>query len=208
MDAVMDAQQKSQVLVARAQKGDRAAFDELAERYRDRIASLIEARLGEGLRRRVDTEDLVQEVLLRAFSCLSQFRWSGNEALFRWLSTIARHVIYEVARREKRELILPSEGHLEARELSPSRIVGRDDRFERLKAAMDGLKPEYHEVILLARIRRLPMRDVAERMGRTPDAVAQLLRRALYALKCDFGSTESLGLPDRSLLDEEGPPDE
>ena len=48
---------------------------------------------------------------------------------------------------------------------------------------------------------------VAERMGRTPNAITLLLRRALEKLKSEFGDTESLSLPDRSLLDGEGSDD-
>ena len=199
----MDKQDRSQVLVARAQEGDRAAFDELVDRYRARVASLLRARLGGYLRTRVDVEDLLQEVFLRAFSCLTQFRWSEDEALFRWLSTIAGNVVHEIARIEKRELLLPSDENLDTREVSPTRAFARHDRFDRLRTALDGLKPEYREVILLARIQRLPIKDVADRIGRPPRATTQLLLRALKKLKSSFGDTESLSLPDRSLLDEE-----
>ena len=81
--------------------------------------------------------------------------------------------------------------------------MGRAERFDRLKVALDTLKPDHREVILLARIRRLPIEDVAKRMGRSPDAVGHLLRRAIQKLKISFGDTDSFRLPDRSLLDEE-----
>ena len=160
------------------------------------------------LRSRLDIDDLLQEVFLRACSSLPRFQWSGEESFFRWLSGIARNVVHEAARREKRELILPLEGQLEAPDLSGSRALAREYRFERLKAAIGRLKPEHRDVILLARIQRLPIREVAERLGRTPDAAVQLLRRALKSLKGEFGDTESLGLPDRSLLEEGLPPEE
>lgn len=201
----MDRQERSQILVERARAGDRVAFDRLAQRYRGRVAALLEARLGEVLRRRVAVDDLLQEVFLRAFSSLERFRWTEEEAFFRWLATMVRHVVHEVARREKRELLLPSDEEIQERGVSASRALEREERFERLEAAMERLKPEHREVILLARIRRLPIREVAERMGRSPDAIAQLLRRALSKLRGEFGDTESLGLPDRSLLGEEAP---
>ncbi len=203
MGIVMEQQDSSRILVSRAQEGDRAAFDQLVERYRPRIATLLRARLGEYLRARVDVDDLIQEVLLRAFSSLPQFRWSEDEAVFRWLSTIARNVVYEVARREKRDILLPSDEDLAASEAGASRIAERRERFDRLHSALQRLKSDHREVILLARIRRLPIREVAGRMDRTPDAIAQLLRRALQKLKSEFGDTESLSLPARSLLDPE-----
>ena len=199
----MDEQRVSQVLVTRAQGGDREAFDELAERYRGRIAALISSRLGDQLARRVDMNDLLQEVFLRAFSSLPRFHWSGDEAFFRWLSVIARHVLQETARREGRELLLPSDEDLTSNGVSPARALVRRERMACLKTALDALKPEHRKVILLARVRRLPVREVAEQMDRTPKATTQLLLRALEKLKEAFGDTESLSLPDESLLDEE-----
>lgn len=208
MDTVMETQDAAEILVRKAQAGDRKAFERLAEGHRGRVASLLRARLGEVLRSRLDIDDLLQEVFLRACSHLRDFQWSGDDSFFRWLSGIARNVVHEAARREKRELILPLDDRLEAPLLSGSRALAREDRFERLKAAIGRLKPEHRDVILLARIRRLPMGEVAERLGRTPDAAVQLLRRALKSLKDEFGDTESLGLPDRSILKEGLPPGE
>jgi DNA-directed RNA polymerase specialized sigma24 family protein len=52
----------------------------------------------------------------------------------------------------------------------------------------------------MARIERLSIGQIAERMGRSPDAVKQLLSRALKQLRQSFGNTESLHLPtDRRL---------
>jgi hypothetical protein len=41
--------------------------------------------------------------------------------------------------------------------------------------------------------------EIAKRMGRSPNAVAQVLGRALEKLKAEFGDTESLSLPAASL---------
>ncbi len=48
------------------------------------------------------------------------------------------------------------------------------------------------------------MREIAERMNRSEEAVRQLLARALKKLKAGFGDTESLHLPDSSLTKGEG----
>ncbi len=202
MTNIMDTQERSHILVKKAQAGDRDAFGELFERYRERVAGLAQKRLGARLKRRVDEEDVVQEVMLRAFASLSHFRWSDGEAFFRWLSGIVGNVVHEAARAEKRDLLIPSDT-IPADYVSNSRAMGRAERFDRLKVALDTLKPDHREVILLARIRRLPIEDVAKRMGRSPDAVGHLLRRAIKKLKIRFGDTDSFRLPDRSLLDEE-----
>jgi RNA polymerase sigma-70 factor (ECF subfamily) len=202
MDALMEDHDKSQILVEKAQTGDRAAFDALVERYQDRVRAFLQSQLGDYLRTRVDIEDLLQEVLLRAFRCLPRFRWSGDDAFLRWVSRIARNHVYEVARREGKVLVLPCDEGIVAEGDPPSHALRRSERFDRLKKTLGNLKPHYREVIELARIRRLPIREVAARMGRTPPATSQLLQRALQELKAQFGETDSLSLPDRSLLDE------
>lgn len=207
MDAVMDREIDARELVSRARDGDRAAFEELVDRYRGRIAAFLRSRLGEELSRRVDMEDLLQEVFLRAYTSLGRFHWAGDDAFFRWLSVIARHAIHEAARRHGRELLLPSDADLSSAEISPFRVLRRAERMARLRMALDRLKPAHREVILLARIQRLPVREVAERMGRSPNATTQLLLRALEKLKAAFGDTESLSLPDERLIEETGAED-
>ena len=75
----------------------------------------------------------------------------------------------------------------------------RDERFERLESALNCLTKDHREVIIFARIQGLPIKEIAERMSRSPDAVSMLLLRALRELKSYFGSTESFHLPQRSL---------
>ena len=75
----------------------------------------------------------------------------------------------------------------------------RGERVDRLKAAMHRLSADHREVIHLARIQKLPFKEIATRMNRSPGAVKVLLLRALRELKRSFGETESLHLPDRSL---------
>ena len=53
-------------------------------------------------------------------------------------------------------------------------------------------------------IEGLKIKEIAERMNRSPAAVKQLLSRALVKLKASFGETESLHLPDRELRGEGG----
>ena len=82
---------------------------------------------------------------------------------------------------------------------SPSRSLRREERFERLQKALDALPPDYREVVVLARLKGLKMKEIAARMERSVFSVTHLLSRALDSLKGAFGDTESLGLPPRRL---------
>jgi RNA polymerase sigma factor (sigma-70 family) len=75
----------------------------------------------------------------------------------------------------------------------------RNERFERLREALDALSPDQREVIVLSRIEGLPVLEIAKRMERSPQAVYQLLWRAMKKLKVLFGETESLTLPHRTI---------
>lgn len=208
-------------LLERAQSGDRAAFDGLVAPHRDRLESLIRLRLGKRLRQRLDAEDVVQETLLKAYGSMGSFQWQSEAAFFRWLATIAEHVLHDLERQHLlsqkaaagREVRL--EGPLQGGDcssstselgdllaksgVSPSRAFRRDERFTRLERAIDELSPEHREVLLLTRIQGVPVEEVAQQLGKSRGAVSMLILRALRELKAAFGHTDSLHLPEKSL---------
>ncbi len=187
------------VLVEKANAGDRTAFDTLCRRYRPRLEGLIRLRLGPDLRQRVEVDDILQETLLKAFECAPRLPARDEQAFLGWLGKTAHHVILNQARRHRVRQMEPVEDRVLGKDATPSRSMAREERFERLQAALDGMTPEYREVILLTRIEGLRLKEVAERMERTPAAVAKLLTRALRQLREKFGVTESFHLPDRAL---------
>ena len=67
------------LLVESAQAGERSAFDELAERYRDRLQSFIRSRLGARMVKIESLEDIQQETWLRVFQSMERFQWKGLE---------------------------------------------------------------------------------------------------------------------------------
>ncbi len=188
-------------LILKAQGGDRRAFGELVEQHRGRLTALIHARLGPCLRNRVEIEDVLQEALLTALKSVDRFQYQEPDSFFRWLCGITVNVIYKVAAREKRKLLMPLDSDPASDEVSPSRAGQRNERFDRLQASLSSLSPDHRQVILLARVERLPIKEVALRMNRSPEAVTQLLWRALRKLKESFGSTDSFHLPARRLED-------
>ena len=185
-------------LVRKAKLGDRAAFDALVERHRARLEAFIDPRLGRQLRPKIGVEDVLQDTFLRAFRSLDRFSMKDEESLCRWLCGIAEHVILYAAQKYQHERT-PIHRDLPGGDPSPTKMARRNERFERLRGALADLGAEHREVILLARIERLKIKEIAERMSRSQDAVKQLLARALRKLKSAFGDTESLHLPDRSL---------
>lgn len=188
-------------LIDHARAGDRDAFGRLFANHADRLEYFVRLRLGEHLRRFVDVEDVLQEAALRACRSLERFRWQGDGSFLRWLKSIAEHVVLESASRAGRRLAVPLEQEKADSETSQETLMRRDERFERLQAAFDNLSADHRRVILLARLQKMPLKVVAEKIGRTESATKQLLWRALQQLRSGFGETESLQLPDRPLVD-------
>jgi RNA polymerase sigma-70 factor, ECF subfamily len=187
----------SEALIQQAGSGDRVAFGQLVERYRERLRNLVVARLGSALRGDVEAQDIIQETFLKGLENIARFDWRGEDSFLPWLGTIAENIIRKKARSRARRPVSELTLDLPASGTNPSRRLRREDRFERLQRALDTLPEDYREVVRLSRIEGLKIDEMAERMGRSTAAVKQLLFRALRRLRESFGDTESLHLPDR-----------
>ena len=184
-------------LIKLAQSGDARAFQELATEYRARTEAVIRAKFAGALTRE-DIDDVLQETFLRAFRGIASFTWQGEDSYFRWLSGIAVNVAHKSCERRKRDGPALDQDPVDSVS-SQSKAIQREERFDRLQAAMDDLSPEYRQVLLLVRVEGLPIKEVARRLGKTPNAISQMILRASRKLKEIFGDTESLQLPPRAL---------
>lgn len=208
----LEANEPMENLVKQAQDGCRESFDLLFEEHRAGLMSLLRRRTGPRLLALVEVEDLYQDTCLKAFEAIKDFQFRGGNSLLPWLGRIAENVIRNAARhhfkthkREHKEvpLDLPYAGasssgqvrHPAAGGRSPSQAMGQEERLKRLENAFKGLSKDHREAIVLARLRGLPIKEIALRMGRSPDAVSMLILRAIRELKHRFGNTESLSLP-------------
>jgi RNA polymerase sigma-70 factor (ECF subfamily) len=210
-------------LVKKAQSGEKPAFSLLVERYQDKLEFLIHVRMGARLRLRIEADDVFQETLLQAWKSLQDFSSSKDGSFFSWLGGISEHVIQNLDRRyfktrkrdPRREVAMaqlapawgkedsgdrPSFELASAEDCSPSKGLRRSERFDRLEMALNELSPVHREVILLAFIQELPVKEVSRRLGRAPKAVSMLIFRALGRLRAILGNTDSFHLPAGSLL--------
>jgi len=198
MIKIMEPIDQDPIDIQKAQEGDREAFEKLFISYRARIKALVESRLGSRLREAVEVDDILQETFLRAFESISRFRWEKDDSFFHWLSGIAINIIRKAAS-TRRPTPFVEEEQIAKSGTSPSKALRREERFDRLDEALEALSPEYRQVILLARVKGLPIEEVAKQMKRSRNAVSLLLLRATRKLRAVFGETESLHLPHRIL---------
>jgi RNA polymerase sigma-70 factor (ECF subfamily) len=186
----MDQPTSSFNLIDRIRNGDRDALSILFDRHRRRLALLAHYRLGPQLRGLVEVDDILQETLLKAYVQLEHFTYRTPGSFLRWLSRIMDHVIADTARyhgRQKRNaaemLPLRSESTPEGLEpvdsKTPSRLLAQDENLRLVLKELDELPDDYREVILLTKLEGLSTQEVAEKMGKSREAVALLLHRAI-----------------------------
>jgi RNA polymerase sigma-70 factor, ECF subfamily len=96
-NAVPGNRELDQLLVERAQQGDKKAFGMLVEKYHRKLGRL----LGRMIRDQAEVEDVVQESFIKAYRALHNFR--GDSAFYTWLYRIgintAKNYLVSMGRR-------------------------------------------------------------------------------------------------------------
>ncbi|MBW3637525.1 MAG: sigma-70 family RNA polymerase sigma factor [Armatimonadetes bacterium] len=128
-------------LLRRAQNGDREAVAVLLGRHREAVGRLC----FQILRERERAEDAAQEILLRAFEKMPQFR--GESEFSTWLYRVALNHCLEIKRTSTRRESLFG-GEEEAR--STADFSPRSDTRMALETALDAL-PEPLQIVLVLR---------------------------------------------------------
>lgn len=78
-------------MLERHKRHDRAAGDELVRRYQPGLHRYIRVLLGARLRTQLETQDVVQDVFLKAWPKLDDFEYRGKGSIFAYLKTVAMH---------------------------------------------------------------------------------------------------------------------
>jgi RNA polymerase sigma-70 factor (ECF subfamily) len=194
----MDAPTSTFTLLEKARNGDEDALSRAFEQYRRRLAVLIYFKLDP--RESADAEDVLQETFLRAFRAVDRFEYQSPGSFLRWLSSIADSVIVDRVRyrgRERRvgeEVPFRSESNPlgpEPRDSrTPSRLFAQEEAIERLLGRLAALPPQYRDAILMAKVEGMTTAEMAERLGKSRDEVAQLVFRAVKRFRaiCEAGS--------------------
>jgi RNA polymerase sigma-70 factor (ECF subfamily) len=175
-----------------------AALWQEAERFRPYLKAIAAHVLSGPFAHKADASDVVQDGLTRAFQRLEQYRGRTAEEWRAWLVTIvtnqARNVRAFLGRQRRdvrRERALEGEASGGPQPIadgsSPSQRAMRREQAARLLAALERLAADDQQVLRLKLLQGLPYPEVAERMGRSKDAVRQLLARALRRLRQQWG---------------------
>ena len=195
--------QKTQELVTLAKVGNEPALEQLCRIYGERVRRVIRLRMGNELRSRLESMDMVQDVLMCAFRDLEEFTYTSEGDFMRWLGQIAENRIRDnldklhADKRDIRKEIPLQDGSMTsnddrarvfepARNTTPSVILSKKEELDKLEKAIDKLKPEYREVIIWAKIDGLSYKEIDNRLGKSADAAGHLLLRAMVSLSDTF----------------------
>jgi len=169
------------------------------DRYRAYLHLLARLNLADRLRAKVDPSDVVQQTLLQAHQNFRLFRGRTDAELAAWLRQILAHHLAHLIRdfaRGKRDVA--AERSLEARldvssarlgdwlaagQSSPSDRAARDESAVRLAEALADLPAPQREALVLQHWQGLSLAEIGARLGRSPAAVAGLIKRGLKRLR-------------------------
>jgi RNA polymerase sigma-70 factor (ECF subfamily) len=135
-------------LMARARAGDREALERLFARQVKPLSRWASGRLPRWARNLTDTDDLVQDTLLRTFKRIDEFEPRGVGALQAYLRQAVFNRIRDELRRKGRPLEADLDGVAADEAQSPlEQAIGRE-AIERYERALARLRPVEQEAII------------------------------------------------------------
>jgi RNA polymerase sigma-70 factor (ECF subfamily) len=161
-----------QEVLAGCLEGNRGAQRKLYERFQRRIYSLAWRLVGPH-----EADDLTQEIFVRVFAGLSNFR--GNSAFSTWLYRVAVNECLRYRRGLQRSPD-PLVNDPVSQEISPSQ---RLEQAELLEFALRRLEPRLRAIFLLRHVEGLPYKEISAIMGIPISTAATQLGRARAELQ-------------------------
>jgi RNA polymerase sigma-70 factor, ECF subfamily len=140
-----------ELLVRRAQRGDRFAFETLVDRHQSRLFTLAARVLGS----RQDAEDAVQEALVRAWLALPRFRRDARFST--WLYRICLNAAHDVRSRSRLQV-----ADEEPETADPRDRFAEHELSEELQRALNSLDEAYRVAVVLSDVLGCSYAEVAE----------------------------------------------
>ena len=176
-------------LMLLAKDGDIRAFEQLVEKYKQPIVSLMFRMLHD----LSEAEDLAQTVFVRVYQSASRYEVSAKFST--WIFTIARHVCLNEIRRRSRhpaqsiESTLPDSDEPATRQFedhktfTPPQAFLQNELEAKIQEALDQLPEKQRLAVLLCRQDDLSYEEIARVLGLSLSATKSLIHRARETLK-------------------------
>ena len=157
-----------------------AEQEQLYTKYHDRVLGYIRARVNN----REDAEDLCQDVFAKALRASGSYD-AGKAAPGTWIYAITRNAVIDWLRRTRPGEELPEDL---ADEAQPEDEVMRTSLLDELAAALETLPDELTDIIVLRYYDRMPLTEVADRLGLSYGMTKLRHQKALALLKRKLAS--------------------
>ncbi len=175
-----------QDLVARAQKGDKRAFDLLVLKYQQKVANLI----SRYIRDPSEVMDVSQDAFLKAYRALPAFR--GESAFYTWLyriavNTVKNHLVSQGRRPPGDDLEAEVAEQMDMggrlRETgTPERHVLTEEIAQTVQRALDDLPEDLRTAIVLREFEGMSYEEIATAMDCPIGTVRSRIFRAREAI--------------------------
>lgn len=184
-------------LLEQVREGDRGALDQLLARHRTYLLEVVELRMDQKMRARLDPSDVVQEAQLEAVRRIAEYINREPMPFHIWLRKTAYENLLRLRRQHveadcrsvEREIPLPDSSSavlvrkMFSREPSPCPQAIEQELARRLREALAQLPETDAEVLLLRNLEGLTNEETAHVLGIDPSATSKRYGRAILKLR-------------------------
>lgn len=192
---------ETEALLAGARGGDAGAVNELLEQHRDAVRRMIDLRMDQVLKRRVDASDIVQEVLLEANRRLRDYLANPVMPFHLWLRQMAKDRLIDAHRRHRQagrrsmdreqplaaapagESSINLAAQLRDQQLTPAAAAAWAELQRRFEAACAQLDEQDREIVLMRHFEHLTNSEAADSLGLSAQAASMRYLRAMRRLR-------------------------
>jgi RNA polymerase sigma-70 factor, ECF subfamily len=176
-------------LMTRVQQGDREAFAQLVEKYKQPVMNLVFRMLPDA----AEAEDLAQQVFVQVYKSAARYEISARFTT--WLFTIARNLCLNEIRRRSRhpadsldetapgDEAQPLRQPADAKALAAPESMLREELFAKIEEAIAALPEAQRTAILLCRHEDVSYEEIARVLGVSVSATKSLIHRGRETLK-------------------------
>lgn len=191
-------------LIERVRQADEEALAQWLERDRTKLLAIVAREMSDSLRRKVEPEDVLQEVAAQAVRSLPEVDFAGKDP-FGWICELIRRRVVDAHRRHfvarkrsaDQEVALGGGAGdtrggrliemIVASITSPSAAFSRDQKQLRLAAAMQELPDVQRQALQLRYVDGKPTAEIAKTLGKSHGAIRVLLSRTIQTLRERLG---------------------
>jgi RNA polymerase sigma-70 factor (ECF subfamily) len=193
--------QQTEALLADARRGDGDAVNRLLEVHRGAVRRMIDLRMDQVLKRRIDASDIAQEVMIEANRRLREYLKNPAMPFHLWLRQMAKDRLIDAHRRHRQAArrtmdreqplvaaardrsSLDLAAQLRDAQLTPAAAAAWEELQRRFEAACAQLEEQDQEIVFMRHFEHLSNGQTAATLGLSPQAASMRYLRAMRRLR-------------------------